>query len=431
MNRQYAEESIIGSLITSDGELMNDLPAELDASMFTDNVLATAYAVYQEAYERSEKVSIAILLQKVIARSGGTPAEYVENRIRETASVGYSSLTAADDAKAIITAYKSRRLNDVLNRTTVTPENLSEAMDYLELEIERLNDKAGKRTKTLSQIVRENKDNYFKESDTPKVELEFATLNDMIGGFENGDVIVIGARPAVGKSAFATQLSSHFETLGKKIAYFNLEMPEKQIYERFLSATSGIGLQRIRRALAFTGDEKERFDRANEILEKKEKIVVTTGSQTVMSIRNEVKKHKYDLVIIDYLQLIKAEGRYKGNRFAEVGEISHGLKAIATDLEIPVIVLSQLNRASVGREDKEPTMSELRESGDIEQDASVIILLWNTDDEGHTKGCKVEKNRQGKVGKVMLRFNGDLMRFEELTDSDGFMPMDEVTPFTV
>ena len=166
------------------------------------------------------------------------------------------------------------------------------------------------------------------------------------------------------------------------------------------------------------------------MLEKKESIVVTTGSQTIATIRNECKNKGYDLVIIDYLQLIKPEGRYRGNRFAEVGEISHAIKALATDLEMPVVVLSQLNRASVGREDKEPSMSELRESGDIEQDASEILLLWNIDEDGRRKGCKIEKNRQGKTGRVEMIFNGDLMKFEEITDKDGFTQMDE-TPFTV
>lgn len=426
LNEVYAEESIIGSLLTTDGELINELPIELDASMFADNIFATAYGIFQEANEKNEKLSLAIVQQRLEARSGA-PHNFIEQKLRDTLSSGYSASTAKEDAKAVIAAYKSRQLNETLNKIEVTPDNLSAAMDYLSMELERLNDRNGSRTKSLPQIVEENKDNYFRESDKQKIELEFESLNDMLGGLEDGDMIVIGARPAVGKSAFATQLTSHIADLGKRIAYFNLEMTEKQVYERFLSSTSGIGIQRIRRALAFTGDEQYRFDRANEILSAKDKIVVTTGSQTVTSIRNEVKKHEYDLVIIDYLQLIKPEGRYKGNRFAEVGEISHSIKNIASDFHIPVIVLSQLNRASVGREDKEPSMSELRESGDIEQDASVIILLWNLDEEGFTKGCKVEKNRQGKIGRVTMRFNGDLMKFEEISDSDGFMQMGEIS----
>ena len=430
MNDVYAEESVIGALLTTDGEIMNDLPLELDASMFADNVYATAFAVYQQAYEKSEKVGLAILQQKVVARTGGVPAEYIEKRLKDAVSGGYVTATVNEDARAIITAYKARRLNEVLNKANVTPDNLDVAMDYLSLEIDRLNNSKESRTKSLPQIVRENKDLYFTERKEPQIELEFHVLNSMLGGLEAGDVIVIGARPAVGKSALATQIASHLAESGKKIGYFNLEMTEKQIYERFLSSASGIGLTRIRRAVSFTGNEKEQFDRANELLEQKEELYVTTGSQTVSKIQKEIKKRSFDLIIIDYLQLIKPEGRYKGNRYAEVGEISHSIKAIATDFKIPVIVLSQLNRASAGREDKEPTMSELKESGDIEQDASIIILLWNLDDEEREKGCKVAKNRQGKIGKVTMRFNGDLMKFEEISDEDGFVSYDE-TPFNV
>lgn len=426
----YAEQSIIGSLLTTDGELMNKLPAELDASMFADNIYASAFALFQKAQEKNEKIGIAVLQQKLVAQSNGVPASLIESKLRDSLSSGYSTDTAKADAETIITAYKSRQLNDVLNKVQITPDNLDAAMDYLTLEIDRLNNRRSERTKTLPQIVKENKGEYFKEQEKQKIHLGFSTLDDMLGGFEAGDMIVIGARPAVGKSAFATQITSHFADLGKKIGYFNLEMTEKQIYERFVSSASGIGLTRIRRAISYTGDEEQRFRKANELLEKKEGIVVTTGSQTIATIRNECKNKGYDLVIIDYLQLIKPEGRYRGNRFAEVGEISHAIKALATDLEMPVVVLSQLNRASVGREDKEPSMSELRESGDIEQDASEILLLWNIDEDGRRKGCKIEKNRQGKTGRVEMIFNGDLMKFEEITDKDGFTQMDE-TPFTV
>lgn len=431
MNEVYAEESVIGALLTTDGEIMNDLPLELDASMFADSIYATSFAVYQEAYEKSEKVGLAILQQKVIARSGGVPPGYIEKRLRAALTGGYATETATDDAREIITAYKSRRLNEILNKTSITPENLDVAMDYISLEIDRLNDRKDSRTKSLAQIAKENKDKYFKDKERPKAELEFHVLNDMLGGLEAGDMIVIGARPSVGKSAFATQIASHLGENGRKIGYFNLEMTEPQIYERFVSSASGIGLTRIKRAINYTGDEEERFRKANEMLEKKESIVITTGSQTVSAIQKEVKKRDYDLIIIDYLQLIKPEGKYKGNRFAEVGDISHSIKALATDFEIPVIVLSQLNRASAARDDKEPTMSELRESGDIEQDASIILLLWNLDEDGYKKGCKVAKNRQGKTGKVTLKFNGDLMKFEEISDADGFLPIEDDTPFNV
>lgn len=427
MNKAYAEESVIGSLIVTDGSAMDELPTTLDCSMFRDEICASAFGIYQAAYENEEGVSAGVIVQKLHTRTG-IPVDIIDKKIREL--IGNASLsTIAADGNEILKAHKAKQLSDTLNRIEVNSDNLGETLDYLTMVVDGLSDRQNKRTKTLAEITKENEDNYFKESEKPKIEMEFATLNDLVGGFEGGDMIVIGARPAVGKSAFAAQMTNHFSELGKRIGYFNLEMPENQIYERFVSAVSGIGLTRIKRAVNFTGDEKQRFDRANEILETKEQIVVTTGSQTVNNIKALCKNSEYDVIIVDYLQLIKPEGRYRGNRFAEVGEISHSLKAIATDLQIPVIVLSQLNRASVGREGKEPTMSELRESGDIEQDASVIILLWNLDDEGKKKGCKIEKNRQGKIGTVKMEFNGDLMKFVELTDIHGFEPIDD-TPFS-
>ena len=135
-------------------------------------------------------------------------------------------------------------------------------------------------------------------------------------------------------------------------------------------------------------------------------------------IRAESRHMGYDLIIVDYLQLLRPDKTYGANRYAEVGAISKALKGLAMELNIPVIALSQLNRSSEGRDDKEPTMSELREAGDIEQDASVILLLWNLSrDNNKKKGLKTEKNRQGLTGKQVLEFDGDHMRFIE-TDED-------------
>ena len=143
----------------------------------------------------------------------------------------------------------------------------------------------------------------------------------------------------------------------------------------------------------------------------------------------------YDIIIIDYMQLLKAETTYRGNRAAEVGEISRAIKNLAMELNIPIIALSQLNRVSEMKDTKEPTMAELREAGNIEQDASVIILLWNLNADDKTKkGCKVEKNRQGNTGKVVMRFNGDLMKFEEtdetVKEASEWKSLDDDNPFT-
>ena len=246
-------------------------------------------------------------------------------------------------------------------------------------------------------------------------------------------MIVIGARPGVGKSAFVTQVAGNMAANGVKVGFYNLEMQEKQVYERFIVANSGLSLKRLRRALAFQRNEEELFTKANAKLSKMDNIMISTGAKTMSEIRQEVRHMGYDIIIIDYLQLLGSDVTYKGNRYAEVGAISKAIKGLAMELNIPIIALSQLNRASEYSKSKEPTMAELREAGDIEQDASVIMLLWNLDERDRTlKGLKIAKQRQGETGKIVYRFLGDQMRFEETTESMKKwenVPKDETTPF--
>lgn len=149
-------------------------------------------------------------------------------------------------------------------------------------------------------------------------------------------------------------------------------------------------------------------------------VIISTGSKSVGEIKAESRYRQFDVIMIDYLQLIKAERKYS-NRSSEVGDISKALKALAMELNVPVIALSQLNRVSEGRDTKEPTMSELRESGDIEQDASNIFFLWNLDESGEYKGLKVAKQRQGELMKEALQFIGENMKFVEIEK-----PLDDV-----
>lgn len=152
---------------------------------------------------------------------------------------------------------------------------------------------------------------------------------------------------------------------------------------------------------------------------------------TVSQIRNECRHLDLDCIVIDYIQLLRSDIHYQ-SRANEVGAISKAIKALAMELNIPIIALSQLNRVSEMRQDKVPTMGELREAGDIEQDASIILLMWNIVDD--KKGLKVEKNRQGILSTEVLRFDGDNMQFIETDESikeaaKGFRKAEEPTPF--
>ena len=411
-----AEQNIIGALLMNQ-ECIADVSSILEPNMFKDALLGNIYREYLRAYENGRETSLSDIEQRL--RSDEYPSSIIVDRVRECMSSIATTVLIKQDANVVINDYKAYRLDKFLNTIKISPANLKDQIRAISEELEVLQDKKQEKSKTLAEIAKENKGNYFKERDVKPLFLGFDKLDEMLGGLEGGDMIVIGARPAVGKSALVTQITSNLAKQGKRIGFYNLEMQNKQVYERFVVSESGIGLTRLRRAVKFLGDEEERFKKANEALEKAENIVITSGgAKSVSEIRSESKHMDYDIIIIDYMQLLKAETTYRGNRAAEVGEISRSIKNLAMELNIPIIALSQLNRVSEMKETKEPTMAELRETGNIEQDASVIMLLWNLDsDDRSKKGCKVEKNRQGNTGKVVMRFNGDLMKFEETNET--------------
>lgn len=405
-----SEQNIIGSLLI-DNKAIEQVPF-LKPEMFTDDLFAEMFVEFCKG--RDEKYPVdTVVLSDALQAHLRSPEE-VNGRIFDCVDKTVTAANIRAHSRIVWNDYRSRQFKKIINSVTGDAQDIDNDIDETIAALETIRVVDTTRAKSLAQITKENKDRYFREDDRPRVNLGLKSLDDILGGLEGGDLIIVGARPAVGKSAFATQIAMNFAILGKRVGYFNLEMQEKQVYERFVCARSGIDLTRLRRAIAYQKDEQERFDEANAFLEKQRDIVVTTGSKRISDIRAESKSAGYDVIIIDYLQLVKSDRTYGANRYAEVGAISHAVKSLAMELNIPIIGLCQLNRASEGREDKEPTMGELRESGDFEQDASVILLLWNTDKEDRSRKCiKVEKQRQGRTGKVRLAFDGGHMKFTE------------------
>ena len=409
-----AEQNIIGSLLM-DSECIDKICNIIEPQMFESELMGAIYREYLKGYENRYEVNLVTLVEKL--KSDLLPEDIITGFVKECVSQTTTSATVVSYANVVLREYKRKLADGILSRVKLSSSEIDTQIGSLLTELQALQDNRNVDSKSLSDITKEYKDGYFKENDITKNYLGFDKLDDIIGSLEGGDVIVVGARPAVGKSALATQITSNLAKLGKRVGFYNLEMKNKQMYERFVVNESGLSLTRLKRAKAFLGDEKERFDKANEVLSKAENIIITTGSKSASEIRAESRHMNYDVIIIDYLQLLKADTSYKGNRYAEVGAISKSIKGLAMELNIPIILLSQLNRRSEGTDTKEPTMSELRESGDIEQDASVIVLLWNISEDKIRKGCKVEKNRQGNTGKVVMRFNGDTMKFEETEET--------------
>ena len=407
---QQAEQAIIGSLLM-EPQSVSKIMRTLKPEMFSVAMYRKAYELFVAGYENGKSVN-EITLVADIAKSD-FDAEIITVELGKCFEIRCFPSELESYAESLVKGYTSDRLKNLIS-INPNPGDAAEQLSMLIQDLEQLRgDTAEQDGQSFDQIIRGCTGMYFNPNREPGLSLGFHQLDELIRGIEPGDVCLIGARPAVGKSSFAAQVTNNIAKAGKKVALFNLEMKEAQIYERFLAYESGISLTRIRQALCYLGDEERKVREANERL-RKLPITVYSGSRSISSLRAECRRNKFDVIVVDYLQLLEADDMYKGDRYAEVSSISGELKRLAMDLNIPVIALSQLHRGSEKTAEKEPTMSDLRETGNLEQDASVIVLMWNRDPEDKSlKGCKVEKNRQGMTGTVNMKFNGSFMRFEE------------------
>jgi len=259
----------------------------------------------------------------------------------------------------------------------------------------------------------------------------FKDLDALTAGFQNGDLVVIAGRPSMGKTAMALNIAEHVAVESEKsVAFFSLEMSAMQLVLRLIASLSRISLQKIR--TGFVGhDNWSRIHRASEQLYEAKIFIDDTPMQTVLDIRSKARRQKaetgLDLVIIDYLQLLHSRGKVE-NRVLEVGEMTRSLKGVARELDVPIVLLSQLSRKVEERTDKRPQLSDLRESGSIEQDADVVGFVYREEvyrkDKPEVQGRAefiIGKQRNGPTGTVKLTFLNECTRFENISyDTPGF-----------
>ena len=247
----------------------------------------------------------------------------------------------------------------------------------------------------------------------------FSELDAKIGGLSRSDLILIAARPGIGKTSLALNIASHVALKEKKgVAIFSLEMSGEQLVSRMISSLALVDSSRLRTG-DIRPDEWTRLAEAVSILGDSPMKIDDNAGVTVQEIKAKLRREKdIGLVIIDYLQLMRSGSRSE-NRVQEVAEISRSLKIMARELDIPVVALSQLNRASESRKDKKPMLSDLRESGSIEQDADIVIFLYRDEDNPDLEArnivnCSVAKNRHGATGTIDFLWSGQYTRFTSL-----------------
>lgn len=253
----------------------------------------------------------------------------------------------------------------------------------------------------------------------------FRDLDNVLSGFQDSDLVIIAARPSMGKTAIVTNIAIHAAIKEKRsIGFFALEMSREQLADRLISLESGVDSWKIRTG-NLSDEDFPKIGYAMGTLAEASLYIDDSPTLSVMEIRSKCRRlqieHGLDMVVVDYLQLM--EGRNRGgdfNRVQEISEISRSLKTLARELNVPVIALSQLSRAVEARPDKRPMLSDLRESGSIEQDADVVIFIYRDDyyikdsDRRGVTELLVRKHRNGPIGDVELMFIPEQTRFRSI-----------------
>lgn len=334
-----------------------------------------------------------------------------------------------------------RSIIDIANQSTTqafdNPEDVAALLDAVETHIFQIRERSRSRAdgQSLASLVRDAVTNFEKfiasKGRIQGLSTGFDQLDKKSNGLKPGDMFVIAARPSMGKTSFLLNIMEHVALNEKKpTLLFSCEMPAVQIVERLLFARSGVRRGEIVRRGTLTQLEMQHFKRAAEDVGASQLVIDDTAAISITELRAKARRVMRDqgglaVIGVDYLQLMRSTSRQAANsREREVAEISAGLKSLAKELKVPVVVLAQLNRGPETRAGKEagiPRMSDLRESGSIEQDADMIGLLYRSDyyaeDEDQRQqlagqaNLHLAKNRNGPTGDIPLRFEAELMRF--------------------
>ena len=255
----------------------------------------------------------------------------------------------------------------------------------------------------------------------------FIDLDRKLGGLRPGQLIIVAARPAMGKTSFALNLASNAAVqYDKKVGIFTMEMESNELLMRLMSSASEVSMDNMLKGFGMNQKKMLRIAGAAEVLSGTGIYIDDSGANTILDIRAKTRRLKaelkgLDIIIIDYMQLMSAS-RNRENRQQEISEISRYLKILAKELGLPVIALSQLNRGLENRDDKRPRLSDLRESGAIEQDADIVMFIYRDEvynEETEEPGIAeiiIGKNRHGAIGKIKLRFIPEFTAFRDLNE---------------
>ena len=427
-----AEQAILGSLIL-ENEKWEKIEALIQIEDFyreRHRIIFNAMTVLIKKNDPLDIITISEVLKKenTLSKIGGS--QYLYTLIKNIPNI-----------KNIIVYIQIIKNKSLLRNLIVFSKKIIDtSLSISDDKIGNLINKVEKDILTITEKYNEKKDDvlidtsYILSNTIRNIELLFESGSPIIGlpsgfkeldyittGFHSSDFIIIAGRPSMGKTTFAINIAENIIKSNIPVLMFSMEMPSEQIMTKLLASTGEIKLQNLRNGMIEDTDWPKLSSAVFDISGKK-LFIDDSGSLSPFEVKNKVqrlyKKHKnLGLIIIDYLQLMKIPGMHD-NKVNEMSEISRSLKLLAKELKIPIIALSQLNRSLEQRIDKRPIMSDLRESGAIEQDADLILFIYR--DEIYNKNMDntgiaeiiIAKQRNGPTGKINLKFLGQFSKFE-------------------
>ncbi len=431
-----AEQSILGSILLENSAI-NSVLEVMSKGDFYSEAHRKIFNVMVELSEKNEPVDIITLSnalrdKNLLDSIGGTAylASLVDN-VPSAANVANYAKIAKE--KAILRGLIGSA-TEIITSCYETGTDVDQVLDRAEHSIfEIAENKVRPSFYPIREIVKDSfrsiEDLYARKELITGVPTGFEKIDDLTSGLQKSDLIIIAGRPSMGKTAFALNIAQFAALEGQiPVAVFSLEMSKEQLVFRLLASEARVDSQRLRKGFLGETDWPKLTTAAGRLSEAP-LFIDDTPAITVLEMKAKSRRLKADaglgLIVVDYIQLMRASG-FRDNREQEISEISRSLKALAKELKVPVIALSQLNRKVEDRTNRRPQMADLRESGAIEQDADVIAFIYrdevyNKSDDNPEKGTAeiiIGKQRNGPTGTVKLAFLEKFTSFENLTHVD-------------
>ncbi|MCI7692377.1 MAG: replicative DNA helicase [Oscillospiraceae bacterium] len=428
-----AEQSVLGCVLL-DGGVLGEIVGTLHPEHFYAQLNRDIFAVMTQMYMTSERIDVVTVLDACMRQGVFESADDAKKYLATVMEAVPSVSSIAKYAGIVTEKYLLRSLilasKEIIDAASAGAENANDIVDYAEQRIYDI--RAGVENKSLTHISGIVFDRVKALNELVKVTAAnggqpvmsglptgFLELDRRIFGLNRSDLLILAARPGMGKTSFAMNIAVNVgkKYRDKQICVFSLEMSKEQIVARMINSEALLPSEAMKTGKVAADKWKQIMESADMLSQLPIYIDDTPGCN-VSSIKSKLRRMKnLGVVIIDYLQLMTAVSNFHGNRVAEISEITRQLKVLAKELNVPVIALSQLARGPEQRPDKRPLLSDLRDSGSIEQDADIVMFLYRnayydkTDPNQNVCECIVAKNRHGETGTAYLGWQGEFTRF--------------------